>query len=831
MIETLWQDVRHAVRALRRAPAFSATVIATMVLGIGGNTAVFSLLDAVMLRPLPVPHPEELFALREAGSRITYDPSPSAPAAQFSYPQFERFNSAVGNGLTLAAVSTIATVSARLSTSADSERVRAQLVTPGFFALANVDAQRGRLLPHSDLSHIDAEPVAVISDALWQRRFAASPDVVGRQIVINNAPLTIIGVAAPGFTGMWVESPVDIWLPLAMQHAVGYNQNYSSSDADSDQPFMPQEGITWLTILVRVPPRDAPSVRARLTAAYGAGLSIRAARLTFEPSRATMLARRLAFDSISRGMSRIRAQYASPLYMLMALVAIVLAIACLNIANVMLARGAARRYDTATRLSLGAPPWRLIRQPLLESLLLAIVGGGIGIVAGHFASRAIATMVINVTFPFATRVLAFSAVVTILSAMIFGLLPALFLVRHSSRPTAGGDSVGTTIRPMQPLVAVQVGMAFVLGVTAVLFATTLRHVTTIDPGFEREHLVAIWVRPALGHYSKDDWPALHARLLAIARSVPGVSSATLSVCGLANGCHNSSGVTFEGVELPGAERAHVEDNFVAAGYFQTVGMRVIRGREFDEHDGPSAPEVAIVNESTVQRYFNGADPIGRRIGYGSPRFRIVGVVSDARTADVTIAPVPMVYFPIAQTERAANSLDARVVGDAALVATAIRRAISTAEPRVPIERVTTIGDQLYRNTVRQRLIAYLSAGFGGVALLLACIGVYGVLSYWVVQRTREMAVRLAVGATGRDIIRLVLTRAGRLLAVGVFAGTVATVAFANGAMRAMLVGASASDPVVLGSVATALVMLGLVASVIPARRAASLDPMASLRAE
>jgi predicted permease len=835
MVDVLRQDVWHAVRALRRAPAFSVTVIVTIALAIGGNTAVFSLLDAVLLRPLPVPHPEELFALREASPRLGDEADPTSPAAQFSYPQFERFDDALGGSGGLAAVSTVARMNVRLSSGSDTERLSTQLVSPGFFRLAGVGPQLGRLLAAVDRSRIDAQPEAVISDALWRRDFAASPDVVGRHIVVNNAPVTVVGVTAGGFTGIWVESPVDVWLPIVMQHAVGYNQNYSANDADANVSFVPQEGLLWLTLLARTPPSASAGIRARLSGAYRTGLPIRAERFEQGPRRDAFLARQLQFDSVSRGMSRVRPQYASPLYLLMALVALVLAIACLNIANVMLARAAARRYDVATRLSLGAPAWRLVRQPIIETVLLAMVGGGLGLAVGHYASRAIAMMAIDVPFPFSMRVLGFSAAATLLSAIVFGLVPALSTIRHASQPAAvhgaGGDRSRTAVRPMQPLVALQVAMAFVLTAAAVMFASTLRHVTAIDPGFEREQLAVLWLRPPISGYTKEQWPALHDRVLAAARRVPGVTSATLSVCGLASGCRNSETVALEGITPPDAERPRLLYNFVAAGYFDTVGMRVLRGRGFDTRDRSSSPSVAVINETAARQYFSGFDPLGRRFGYGSPQFEIIGVVSDARTADITSAPVPMVFYPLTQSERPANSLEARVAGDPAQAGAALRRAIAAAEPRLVIERVTTIGDQLRRNADRQRLIALLSAGFGGIALVLTCVGLYGVLSYMVAQRTREMAVRLAVGATGRDIIRLVLTRAGWLLTIGVLAGLLGTLAVVKTAVDGLLVGTSASDPGVLAAVATALVALGLAAAFVPAWRAAAVDPITSLRAE
>jgi predicted permease len=567
-------------------------------------------------------------------------------------------------------------------------------------------------------------------------------------------------------------------------------------------------------------------MRSALSRAYHDGLGVRAERLQDADMRREIATRALDILPAADGLSRARGGFSAPLWFLMGLVGLVLLIACVNLANLMLARGAARQQEIATRLSLGATRWGVIRPALMESLVIATVGGVLGVAGGYYASHAIATQVAATRFTLDVRVLALAAAATACGVVIFGLLPALQTVRTARGPSSGSRVV---MRTMPPLAAVQLALALVLVIAAALFARTVANLVAIDPGFSRS-LVAIWISPEISGYSQEQWPALHARLLDRVSAVPGVDAATLSVCGLASGCHNTSGVTVDGLNAPGGGRVKLEYNYIASGYFATVGIPLLAGRAFTPHDDASAPKVAIVDESTARRYLGGVtQAVGRRVGYGSPDFEVVGVVRDARNASLTIAPVPMYYLPLAQSDRAAHTIEVRTAGPAA-TERAIRAALAQAEPRLVIERVTTMDAQLARNVSRQRLVSELSAAFGGLAFLIACVGLFGVLSYLVTVRRREIGVRMAIGASPSEVTRLIVRRGMQVAAAGAMAGT-ACALMAGRLMQGLLYGVTASDPLTYGVVIAGLLVVAAFASLLPARRAASVDPADALRAE
>jgi putative ABC transport system permease protein len=828
MIEALWQDIRYALRSLKRAPGFTCAAIVTLALGIGANTAIFSLLDGVMFKPLRVASPSELFVLEMVAPDGRRDPQGSlGRTARFSYPQFQQFAATIPEGTMLAAISRVARLSARLG---DEERFRTthvQLASGRFFSVFAVNAAAGRLLTDADNVDIDGHPVAVISHAFWQRRFASSPSAVGAQIVVNGAPFTIVGVAAPGFDGVWVEAPAEVWIPLVMQRTVHYSQNFSASNSDSDASWIPQDGITWLSLVGRAGADRLPPARAALESALGRILAQQAEEIADAAQRHRLLSRRIALLSFARGFSALRTQFGTALYVLAAMVGVVLLVACANVANLLFARAIVRRRDIAIRLSLGASRARLVRQFLAESLLLAALGALAGLLMGQWATTALTATLLPAAFALDLRMLGFTVTLAALTTVIVGLGPAFRGTRAEHR-TVTTRSTPSHRKTMGPIVTAQIALSFVLVAGAALLGRSLVNLARLDPGFDREHLVALWINSV--DYGRDEIPALHGRLVERVTSIPGVQSVTLSACGLGDGCRATSDVQIEGYEPARDESVRLQENRVGSAYFSTVGMPLLEGREFDQRDTPTSPQVAVINEAAVRRYFGGRSPLGKRFGYGDLSFEIVGVVGDARTVNLTESPVPMAFYPLTQPVLNARTVEARVAGDPAAIVGAIQRELVQAEPRLILERATTMEAQLAGNLVQQRLVAYSTAAFGALALILACVGLYGVMSYAVARRTAEIGVRMALGATPGRVLVLIVNDGLRLVSAGLVVGAAAALA-AGRLIAALLFDVTPSDLGTLGATTAALAAAALVACYLPARRAASLNPVQALHAE
>jgi predicted permease len=521
------------------------------------------------------------------------------------------------------------------------------------------------------------------------------------------------------------------------------------------------------------------------------------------------------------------------------MVAIVLLVTCANIANLLLARGTSRSRETGIRLALGATRGRLVRQYVTESLLLSCAGGIASIVAAQWTSGWLARAVITRSgelppvFASDWRVWVFTAGLSIASALAFGLVPALRTIQAGFIHGISAHQRVTAhaaLKGMRPLVAVQLALCFAMVFGAVLLGRTLAYFGRIDPGFEPEHLVSAAIDPDSSGYNRDQTMALVDPLLTAVQSLPGVRSASLSTCGLVANCSYRSGFQIE--DAGGGH--NINNNWIAPGYFATVGIPVVAGRDFSDRDTAQSARVAVISESVARRYFAGQNPIGKRLGYQKKAdAEIVGVVRDARSITLRDPPIPMVYFPISQPPSFRpfpHSLDVRVSGDAALAITAIRQAIARAEPGLLVDGVSPMSARLDRNFSRERLIAYLASGFGLLALVLASVGLYGVLSYTVARRTQEIGVRMALGARPGDLTRMVIGDGTRVVVVGTIVGAFAAIGVGR-LIKTLLVGVNASDPITYVAVAVALVGISLAASYIPARRAARVNPIAALRME
>jgi predicted permease len=827
------QDLRYAFRTLRSNPGFAVVAILSLALGIGANTAIFSLLDAVLLKSLPVAKPAELFLLNSDGATVH--------SRMFSYPLFQRFRAAEPAANTLLAMSRIAPLHTLAPGERESVTAAGQLVSGEYFATLGVYPELGRLLTVEDNQTLDGHPVAVLSHGFWQRRFGGSPAVVGQQIQLNGSSFTIVGVASRSFSGLWVDSPIDLWLPLVMQHTVRYAQHYSANNALPDRPWLPQSGVTWLDVVLRANAEQSSRLRTILNATFQQAVAERAQRIAGAEERRLFLDQHLTFRPFGHGFSNLRSQFAAPLWTLMAMVAVVLLIACANIANLLLARSAARQREIAVRLSIGASRARLIRQLLTESTLVAVLGGAAGIATAQWASAFLARMALGgpgavpPAFALDLRVLAFAAALSLATGTLFGLAPAFRTTRVQLTDAlkAGSRSVfrRSRIGGMHPLVVLQVALSLAMLVGAGLFGRSLRNLTQLDPGFDREHLMSVWIDPQIAGYPRDRLPGLYQRLTERIESVAGVRSVAISSCGLASGCAAfMDGVVINGYQRRPGEQVSLQGNWVGPKYFTTVGMPLLAGRELDARDTERAPKVAVINEAMVRRYFANRNPLGEHFGYARPNVEIVGVVRDARVTSIRDAAVPMAYFAMQQWTNYSDNIDVRAAGDPRWISGEVRKAVHEVDPHLPVNRVATLNEQINRSVKQERMVAYLTSAFGMLSLALASIGLYGVMSYAVARRTAEMGIRMALGARPSRVLSMVLRESLLLVGLGVSVG-LPTVFAASRFLKGMLFGLAPSDSATVLSAILVLVAVAAIASYLPALRASRIEPTVALRYE
>jgi len=835
-MNSLIQDLRYALRQLRKSPGFTAVGVLTLALGVGANTGIFTLVNAVLLKSLPVQDPEQLFLVSHSGR--------FAENTRFSYPVFQNMRAAMPESATLAAMTWPADFYASLGSS-QPEMVQGQLVSGNYFQTLETYAALGRLLTPDDDRAVGGSPVAVISYGCWERRFGRDEGVVGRKMVVNGMPFDVVGVAAPGFFGARAGTAPDFWLPLTMQSAVHYAQHYSDREAAVlEKPWIPQPDIRWLQFIVRARDRDAlPRMATAINQVFLRDLERDAAGIKDPQERQGFLRARLEPEPGSRGLSTLRRSFSKPLLVLMALVGLVLLIACANLANLLLARAAAREHEIAVRLSIGASRVRLVRQTLTECLLLSIFGGLLGIAVAYWCSAIFPKWASSGATPIPlnlapdARVLIFSTLVALLTGIVFGSAPAVqstrvepvraLKARGRRFPGSGG---GWSFK--QALVACQVALSLVLLVGAGLFLRTLRNFTELDPGFDREHILTVWLDTHMGGYKQEQLTPLYLRLIERVEATPGVSSASLASCGLAVGCGDSSDIYIPGVPHTDGE-TDAQERRVSQDFLRTAGIPLLSGRDFATTDTEKSPPVAIVNQTFVHEFLHDRNPIGQYFGYNATqnhRFQIVGVVRDARVDDITEGASPMIYHALAQDVIDVESLDVRTSGDPARLIPDVRQAVRSVDPNLPIGGVTTAAEELANDLAHQRLIARLTAIFGALALGLACLGLYGVMSYTVARRTSELGIRLALGASRHAVLWLVMRQTLVVIGAGVAMGLLLSF-LAGRVFTSLLFGLSPHDPETVLEAAAVLLLVSVASGLKPAWRAAHVNPTESLRAE
>lgn len=832
-LASILRDVRYAARGLAHSPGFTAVIVVSLAIAIGANTALFSVLNAVMLRPLPVAHPEQLYALNNPLS-------PNSVKNIFSWPVFERARAVVGDN-DIAAMSRDAEMRVFAEGDPEPETDNVQLVSGEFFPLTGLSPALGRFLAPEDNRQPTGQPIAVISHAFWQRRFAASRNVIGRHLTLNGARVTILGVAPAGFTGMWIESPTDIWVPLRMQQQVHYSQYFSAYNADFSRPWAEQEGVWWLNLVER-----GKAHQPALANLFRREVSQAAATYTGDPELRRQLMRQyLAFDPFAEGFSSLRARYATPLFALMAMVGLVLLTACANTANLLLARGSRRRSEFAVRLSLGAGRMRIIRQLLTENFLLAALAASSGLALARPASELLVRGALGAAGgppPLSTgadlRVLAFTVSIAVLTTLLFGFGPAFRATRidldAALRAGARGVREGSRIALQKLLVVSQMALTLILVVGALWFAGSLRNLANVRLGFDKDRIVTAWINPQSAGIPDAQLQDLYRQLVAGAESVPGVRSASIAMCGIAVGCRNIADLRISGYDAKPGERVNAEENRVDPAYFNTVGMRLLEGRNFSDRDTRNSPLVAIVNEAFVRRYFPGGDAIGHRIGYTDTGAQIdteiVGVVEDARVDSARESPPIMVFYPIRQGTVFGGSLEVRVTGDPAARIADIRQAIRRVSRDLPVRRISLLSDQVSGNLRQDRLMLGLASAFGLLALGLGCFGLYGVMSYAVARRQGELGIRLALGAPASLLFRMVFTESLSMIAAGLVLGLPILYA-ASRLIAGLLYGVHVDDPAWIALASGALTATAALTALFPALRAARISPVAALRYE
>ncbi len=816
----LWQDLRYGARMLVKSPGFTVVAVLSLALGIGANTAIFSLINGVLFARLPVADPSTLVSVAMTDER---NPG-NLPLSHLNFKDLRAENE-VFSGMAAFSFAGV-----NYSTGGEAEQLLVQVVTSDYFTVLGIPPAMGRGFRPEEEDH--ATPVAVISQGFWERSLGRDPQAVGKTLVLNRIPFTIVGVARPDFTGTFLGAVPAAWVPMGMHAALQPNLN----------EFYDQRRGLFLFSFGRLKPgvsveqarANLKTIFGRLEAEYPADNKGRSA------TAVPLLEARL--NPAGQG-PNILVQVSA---LLMTVVGIVLLIACANIANLLLARASKRRREVAVRLALGAKRTRLVRQLLTESLLLAVLGGLAGLVVAYWTLRAIAAVRLPIPIQIDTsmalepRVLVFTALLALVTGVIFGLAPALqaskadvvTVLKDEIVPSATGRrGLRSYFALRQVLVVLQVALSLIALVAAGLFLRSLQAQMRIDPGFQTSGVLVMTFNLGREGYTPERGELFYRGVVERVGAVPGVERAAIAQnAPLAGGLLRS--VFPEGADTTTRDRVLVQVNPIGPGYFETIGIPILRGRGITAEDTATSPKVVVVNETMAQRFWPDQDPLGKRFKFfGDPEYStIVGVARNSKYIGVAEDPTPYIYEAISQRYQPAVTLHIRAKGDAAALTPAVRHAVQEIDPSLSVFNVRTLAEQVSQSLAPLRMNVVLLGVFGLLALLLASIGLYGVASYSVSQRTREIGVRMALGAAPSNVLGLVLGRGLVLVGAGLVLGLLAALA-AAGVMRALVVGISPRDPLTFGVTAVALGAVALLATYLPARRATRIDPLIALRTE
>ena len=827
-------DVRYGLRMLARSPGLTIVAVLSLALGIGANTAIFSLMDAVMLRALPVEEPGRLVLFGEGRWGGSTNDFPDSDWQLFSYPFYRQVEK---QNQVFSGVAAIQSIPFRTHGTVESkgsiEEINGDLISGTYFSVLGVNPVLGRTITDADDQTPGGGSVAVASYSWWKRRFGRDPSVVGKKLTIGSTVYTVIGVAPPEFFGTTVGESPDLWIPLAMEKQISPGWN-----GLDDKFFQSLYVIARLRPGVRL-----EQASANVNLIYKQALRDYAGSQPSKKQLDDIQHARIELTSLATGLSQLRRQFSKPLIILMAVVGLVLLIACANIANLLLARSTTRNRELALRQALGAGRPRLVRQLLTESLLLAIFGGGLGMAFASWASHLLLAMVSGGDQPLPldvaidARVLSFTLGVSLFTAILFGTAPALRATRleltNALKEGRGPQGAETRSKLAKALVVSQVVFSLVLLVGAGLFLRSLVNLTNVDTGFNKQNVLRLQIDAASVGYKEDARLAdLYQQIEQRVAALPGVRAASFSFFTFNEGSWTDQ-VTVEGYAQPGI-KPEVWHNVVGMGYFATMGIPVVAGRTFGPQDTASSPKVAVINETMARRLFPPGSPIGRRFRINNPSspngIEVIGVVKDTKYERLNENARPADYLPYTQHNQYLGDFEARFSGNLATIVPEVRRAIREVNPNLPISGVSTLAAQVEGSMVSQRIIAQLSAFFGMLALFLVCIGIYGLTSYAVARRTNEIGIRMALGAGRASVLWLVVREVLGLVGLGIAIGVPATLAGSR-LVSSMLFGLSPSDPAIILTAPLILLVVAALAGYLPARRATKVDPMTALRCE
>jgi predicted permease len=834
---TLLQDLRYAARTFRKSPVFVIVAILSLAFGIGANTAIFTLVDQVLLRLLPVKDPQQLVLLWSRGSHM----GSNNGRHKLSYPMYEDFrdHNQVFSGM-------MCFWDSSMSVSADgrTERVEGELVSGSYFQVLGVTPALGRVFTPEDDKSPDGEPYAVISYRYWMSRFAGRPDVLGKKIIVNGYPLTIVGVSQAGFDGTDPGATTQVRVPVMMKAEM------DPVGAGFDYNLKARRG-RWVNVMGRMKPGvTMEQAKVSLQPFFHQILEMEVQQKEFarvEPeNKARFLAMWMDMLPASKGDSDLRRQFSSALLVLTAIVGLVLLIACANVANLLIARATARQKEIAVRLALGASRGRIISQLLIESLMLAVMGGLAGLLLAVWIDQALIGFLPSGNSPLTIsttpdwRILLFTFGVSLLTGVIFGLVPALQATRPHLAGTlkdqGGSIAGGTSVALRKALVAAQVTLSLLLLIGAGLFVRSLKNLKDLDPGFNTGNLLEFEINPTLNGYKPERSLDFYRQLRENLDGIPGVESAGFAVMAVLSGNEWDNSVAVEGFAHKPTETPDPHMQFITPDFFKTMHIPILKGRDFRMSDGRGAPKVCLVNERFEKRYFKDGNALGRHIGMGGgPGTKldteIVGVVRDTKYESMRDDIPEEVYSPIHQVNF--------VIGVMAYVRTArqpeqtfsrIREVVSRLDPNLPVSFMKTLEAQQEESLITERLVATLSSAFGILATLLAAIGLYGVMAYMVAQRTREIGVRMALGAASSDVVWLIMKEVLLLAGIGIAIGLPASYGLTRFA-REQLYGIQPNDMFTIAVATAVIAFVALASGYIPARRATMVDPMRALRWE
>jgi predicted permease len=838
-MESLIKDLKYGIRGLIKRKGFAAIAVLTLALGIGANTAIFTLVNAVMLKSLPVKQPEQLVLFSDTTGEGTsvHDTPMTGEWKRFSYPSYLYFRN---HNQSFQDIAALRSGESRLSVrraetqGAAATRASGHLISGNYFSLLGVTAARGRLLTPED-DKPNAPPAAVMSYRYWEQELNRDPSVVGQTFVLNGTNFTVVGITPQEFFGVRVRRPPDFWVPLAFHPQVELRKS-----------FLDDNNVSFLMLLGRLKP-------GVLLAQAQAGVNLQLQQFLTEQAGSQLTEERqrgiqntyIKLAEGNGGISSLRALYSKPLHMLMAIVGMVLLIACANVGSLLLARATARKAEISLRMALGASRWRIVRQLFTESMLLAAVGGVCGVLLAQWGVTILVNLVAKEA-PLDTRpdsgVLAFTVGVSIIAGLLFGLMPAV-RASKTDLATAMKEKTRTGSRFWRfnlssAMVVLQVGLSMVLLTGAGLFARSLLNLQRENVGFDRSNMLLVGIDPRLAGYKPAELPALYQQIFERLGNLPNVRSVSMATYSPMSGSHRSSSIQVPGYTPQPDEDLIVEDMLAGPEYAETLGIPLLRGRDLEIRDTASAPRVAIVNETFANRYFKDQNPVGRNFTFddetdNGKMLEIVGVVGDVKTEDAREKQDPAVYRPILQIpDEAAYSVNiqVRTNGDPNSFAQPVRQTIVDINDKIPIFGVTTLADQVHDTLKQDRLIAQLVSFFGALALLLACIGLYGVMAHGVARRTNEIGIRMALGARGGNIAWMILRETLILVVFGLLIG-VPTALFAARFISAQLFGLQPADPATLIGAGVVLTLVALLAGYVPARRASRVNPLTALRYE